>query len=144
MLSGYMNESLGLAEEHATSVSETEIDAIRGWIEQYGVQRWRSFCADNSAQIHAYVRATPSQRSRSKTFATLQPLIALAAYQHCVKAAALLDAAGQLQRGPSYRAMAADAGRLFDAMQGYSPDQDVPWDWPWEWGDNPFDEDEDD
>jgi len=146
MLSGYIQQSLAHAEELATALSETEIDAIREWFAKHGVSLWRRhFHVDNSNMIRAYVQATPSQRKRSKALNKYHPLIVLGAYQHCVKAAAMLGAANHLQRGPSYRAMTAEAGALFDSMQEFPPDDDFPWDWPWEWGDpNPFDPNEDD
>jgi len=126
MLDAYAGESLALAEELATSLSESEIEWIRDTLAGCDLQQWLAWCEQHDAEVRAYVRATPSQRENRKKWVKQRPLLVLCAYHHCMKAATLLKAASQLEPGPSYRKMAEQAGVLYDEMEDDSPEN-----WPW-------------
>ena len=130
----YAAQCRALAEELAQSLDATGRQAARDAVQALGgPTAWMQWRSAHASAVAGYVLATPARR-RSLRHALPQPLLVLAAYQHCLHAAELLDAAVQLPpRGASYRGMAAEVGTL--AAQLHDPVLDWPWDAP-----DPFDD----
>lgn len=122
-LSNYVSASSGHARELADSLTEEEITALAHTLRACGLHEWQTWCADRLHQIHDYVAATPSQRSRKKAWQDpqLRPLLVLAAITHCQRAHALLEALIEnetiLSVGGSYRDTTAHAGTVQNQLE---------------------------
>lgn len=133
-LHNYAAQCRNLADELVDSLSDTQIQALRGLLFSLGARNWLDWRAAHAERVASFVSATPSARRKQPLPANDLLLLTLAAYQHCCEAADLLVAACQLQPGGSYRHMAAQAGLSWRMLE----QADWP-DWPWTEPD-PFDD----
>ena len=131
----YKEETLGLANEILEEFSEHEIDEIHFKLIALGFEAWLNWKSENLELIMQYVNATPSQRLKTKRYVKAMPLVAYAAYQHCLSGYEFICKAESLQYsiGSSYRNFAAESGLAFNYVQ-YHNEHEL-----WPWGENdPF------
>lgn len=105
--------------------------ALRDAVAAMTVGDWTEWCADAADEVAEFASATPSARRRRR-WKQPAPLLHLAAYQFCLRAALLLEAADLLIPGDSYRNTLYFAGTratgleeaLLDAsLQGFHEDR---------------------
>jgi len=117
----YVDACLRLAQELRESLPQTVIDQLREDLDGLPLADWRMMRSQGSEEIAAYVAATPSQRAR-RVPPDQAGFLTLAAIQHCLDAAELLDRIdrAEMSVGCSYRNMAARAGMVFAELRDYA------------------------
>lgn len=125
----YTQETYGLAHEILGEFSEKEIGLIHSNLKELGIKGWWKWKEENHDFIMQYVSATPSQRKKTKKYIDAMPLLAYAAYQHCLAGYYFICQAERVQFsiGCSYRDMAATAGNLFSEVVNHYDHEDWPW-----------------
>lgn len=126
-LSNYAEQCGALASELADSLSETDLAAIHELLDGRDRLAWEEWRVQHESLVREYVSATASQRARKKSWRPAQPLLTLAAIQHCLEGQALLQVIDGLEPGHSYRNMAAMAGQAYQNLMG----NHIP-DWPFD------------
>lgn len=91
-------------------------EELRAAVATMTFEDWLRWRRDAEQDIAAFASATPSARRRRR-WKHPAPLLHLAAYQFCLEAAALLEAADLLGPGRGYRETLRDAGRSLARLQ---------------------------
>jgi len=133
-LGRYPSEVYGLAEEIKYEFSEEEIEQLFFDLSKMGFAKWLKWKQENHQLIIEYLQATPSKRSKLNKFKPNQPLLAFAAFQHCLAGYKLLIEieTNFIAPGQTYRGMAASAANAYQAVCE-AIEHEL---WPWEG--NPF------
>ena len=99
----YATEARGIADEiRDEAFVEGDHDELHEDLAGLTLHDWLDFRESAAALITRFAAATPSRRRRRKWNAPIHRL-RLAAYQTCLVAALMLDQAGKLEPGDSYR-----------------------------------------
>lgn len=113
-LDRYTNACRQLAQELIESLTESEIDQLRSDLDGTALPDWTEYRHSVSGTVEPYVAATPSKRAKMHNPQD-KGFLVLAAIQHCLEAAELLEQIEKIDIYPqaSYRGVAGRAGTAF-------------------------------
>lgn len=118
----YVDACLSLARELDESMTQEDVEALRADMLTLGARAWAEFLVENQEQIASFVRASPSERLRRKSWQSpqMRRRLVLAGIRHLQCAHSLLDRIDTVLRDKeaSYRGMAALAGNAYMEIHG--------------------------
>lgn len=125
----YADACLSLIRELDESMSGSDVEALREDMLAIGALKWAEFLVDHEEEISSFVKATPSERLKRKSWQShqMRRRLVLAGIRHLECAHAVLDCIDTVLpgKGASYRGMAALAGNAYREIRekriGYWP-----------------------